>query len=174
MLASWLRWLAWDLRVLSSRPLSAVELTPGAVDSDCHPSEVGEMRTSVMAIGALHQRHSLTLIQRYFLQPCAAYEGGGGGGTFNVIFQSSSRTKQDHRYEVRPVRGVREDLSWCWKCSTIPFTARRQVIVHTRSIPRSRVNSQNRADSNWLPRSVVMVDGTPNVRCRCGQMPWQW
>ena len=29
-------------------PLSAVELTPGEVDSACHPSEVGEMSTSVL------------------------------------------------------------------------------------------------------------------------------
>ena len=38
-------------------PLSAVELTPGVVDSLCHPSEVGEMSTSVLVIGALHQRY---------------------------------------------------------------------------------------------------------------------
>ena len=28
--------------------LSTVELTPGVVDSVCHPSEVGEMSTSVL------------------------------------------------------------------------------------------------------------------------------
>ena len=30
--------------------LYAVELTPGGADSDCHPSEVGEMSTSLQVI----------------------------------------------------------------------------------------------------------------------------
>jgi len=53
VLALRLRWLTWDARVLR-----CTELTPGGVDSACHPSEVGKMSTSVLVIGALHQRHS--------------------------------------------------------------------------------------------------------------------
>ena len=33
--------------------------------------------------------------------------------------------------------------------------------------PSSLVNSRNKVDWNWLPRSVVMVDGTPNVAIQC-------
>ena len=50
VLASWLGWLAWDPRVPSSSPVAA-ELTPGGVDSACHPSEVGEMGTSALLEG---------------------------------------------------------------------------------------------------------------------------
>ena len=39
-------------------PLSPVELILGGVDSACHSSEVGKMSTSVLVIGALHQRHT--------------------------------------------------------------------------------------------------------------------
>ena len=39
----------------------AVELTPGGVDWACHPSEVGEMSTSVLVIGALYQQYSCSL-----------------------------------------------------------------------------------------------------------------
>jgi len=35
-----------------------IELTSGAIDSACHPSEVSEMSASVLVIGALHQWHS--------------------------------------------------------------------------------------------------------------------
>ena len=62
MLAEQLRWLAWDPKVLSLSPL-AFELTPGGVDSACRPSEVGEMSTSALVIGALHQCHSCSLSQ---------------------------------------------------------------------------------------------------------------
>ena len=44
-------------------PLSAIELTPGGVHSACHPSEVGEMSTSVLVIGARHQQHNCVLNQ---------------------------------------------------------------------------------------------------------------
>ena len=44
-------------------PLTAVELTPGGVDSACHPSKVGEMSTSVLVIGVLHQQHNRALNQ---------------------------------------------------------------------------------------------------------------
>ena len=50
MLAHWLEWLAWDLRILSYR-LLVTELTPGGVDSACHPAEVGEMSISVLLQG---------------------------------------------------------------------------------------------------------------------------
>ena len=43
---------------LEFKPLVAVEFTPDKVDSDCQPSEVGKMSTSVQVTGALHQRHS--------------------------------------------------------------------------------------------------------------------
>ena len=43
--------------------LLVVELTPGGVDSACHPSEVGEMSTGVLVTGALHQWHSCALSQ---------------------------------------------------------------------------------------------------------------
>ena len=43
--------------------LITIELTPGGVDSACHPSEVGEMSTSALVLGALHQRHSRALSQ---------------------------------------------------------------------------------------------------------------
>ena len=56
------------------KPLLTVELTPGEVESACHSSEVGEMSTSVLVIGALHRRHSHTLRQCCYPQPCAAYE----------------------------------------------------------------------------------------------------
>ena len=49
MLALRLEWLACDLWVLSLNPVT-VELTPGGVDSACHPSEVGEMGTSVLVM----------------------------------------------------------------------------------------------------------------------------
>ena len=35
---------------LEFEPLSAVELTQGGVDSACHPSDVGQMSTSVLVI----------------------------------------------------------------------------------------------------------------------------
>ena len=38
--------------------LSAIELTPGGIDSACHPSNIGVMSRSVLVMGALHQRHS--------------------------------------------------------------------------------------------------------------------
>ena len=44
-------------------PLFTIELTAGGGDSACHPSEVGEMSTSVLVIGALHQWHSCALSQ---------------------------------------------------------------------------------------------------------------
>ena len=49
-------WLSGDggwLKTLRSwvRPLLAAELTPGGVDSACHPSEVGKMSTSVLVEG---------------------------------------------------------------------------------------------------------------------------
>ena len=37
------------------KPHSAVESIPGGVDSACHPSEVGEMSTSELVIGAFNQ-----------------------------------------------------------------------------------------------------------------------
>ena len=43
---------------LEFEPLLVVELTRGGVDSAYHPSEVGEMSTSVLVIGALCWRHS--------------------------------------------------------------------------------------------------------------------
>ena len=36
------------------------------------------------------------------------------------------------------------------------------MVLH-RVEPRSCISSRQRADSNWLPRSVVTVDGTPNL-----------
>jgi len=57
------QWLGWWLGILESwvqAPLAA-ELIHQGVESACHPSEVGEMSTSLSACtgrGALHQRHS--------------------------------------------------------------------------------------------------------------------
>ena len=36
------------------------------------------------------------------------------------------------------------------------------MVLH-RVVPRSCINSRQSADSNWRPRSVVRVDGTPNL-----------
>ena len=59
-------------------PMSAVELTPGGVDKACHPSEVGEMTTNVLVIGALHQHHNCAFSHGCYSQPCSAYGGGEG------------------------------------------------------------------------------------------------
>ena len=42
------RWWAWYPRVPEFKSCSAVEVTPGGVDSACHPSEVGKMSTSLL------------------------------------------------------------------------------------------------------------------------------
>ena len=44
------------------------------IDSACHPSEVGKMRTSLLVTGALHQWHSHVSRKWCNQQPQAAYE----------------------------------------------------------------------------------------------------
>jgi len=63
-------------------PLSAIELTPGGVNSACCPLEVGEMNTSALVIGALHQRHTHSLVlhtkeeERYSIEKKITYLTG--------------------------------------------------------------------------------------------------
>ena len=44
----------------------------------------------------------------------------------------------------------------------MPFAAGWYAVVLVRIDPRRWVISLQRADSNWAPRSVVIVDGMPN------------
>ena len=77
-----------------------------------------------------------------------------------LIPRSTSSRDSVHRWGLW--EHLRAVFSWQWNHSTIPFAAGWYAVVHCRWIPRSWVRSDYRWDSNWLPLSAMMVDGTPN------------
>ena len=70
------------------------------------------------------------------------------------------------RYSVWCYRlecACRDAFNLQWKCSTIPFAIRWYEVVRVRLEPRRCIELSQSLDSNWLPWSVVMVEGSLNL-----------
>lgn len=68
---------------------------------------------------------------------------------------------QNHLSGSSLPNAINDSFNLRWNLSTMPFASGWYGVVIMAFIPQVRVNCVKVADENWLPRSVVTVEGMP-------------